>query len=1043
MNRPILALIVAAMLAVAARAADWPQHRADAARSGYTAERLPDGLSPRWTHRAAHRPMSAWPSRNRLRFDRAFQPVVADGSLYFGSSADGKLYALHAATGERRWTFQSDGPLRFAPAAWRDRVLLAGDDGHLYCLAADDGRLLWKLRGGPRSEMLLGSDRMISRWPARGGPVVVDGTVYFAAGIWPSEGVYVYAVDVASGDVLWCNDSSGGLEMDQPHSTARAKSGIAAQGYLAVGRDALLVPTGRAVPAVLGRSDGSLRYFQLQPNQHLGGADVAVVDDHFFNGGAMFALDGGGLLGRPGVEVAAHPRFLIASDDGKILAFDRRKLVVDKEVVDRKGKKRMTKALAPAAWTLAARFDADSVPAEAEETKTPENVMGGTAWSRPHLSGAASGLIVAGDKIVAGGWERVSLIDVGSREVSETASVEGRACGLAVAGGRLFVSTDQGTIHCFASGRLEAGETPEPATSTAEPHGPEDDADSVYARAADEIVRRSGVVGGYCLDLACGDGRLALELARRTKLQIYAVDSDPANVQAARRRFDAAGIYGVRVTVHHTEPGRLPYPNHFADLVVSGRAVTEGPGAAPRESIGRVLCPGSGVVCMGRPGSMEASRRKPLEGGGEWTHQNCSPANTLSSDDALVRGPLEMLWFRDVDFVMASRHGRAPGPLVQGGRMFVEGINGLRAQNIYNGRPLWEFSLPGVLLPYHREHSIGAAWTGGNYCVEGDRVYVHDGGRCLALDAATGRNVAQFEPPKLPSGKPGTWGYVACAGGMLFGSLVDEEYLVKCWSDRWDTGGLFTESRLLFALDAETGKLGWTYAPKHSIRHNTIAMGGGRVYLIDRPPAPLDDIRARKETGPLSQHVPGRLVALDRATGKPLWKGEEDAFGTLLVYSAEHDVLLVAYQAAHQASRDSERGDRMAAFRAADGAPLWDVEAQYADRPVLADRTIYAPPGAWDLLTGKRLEFELERSYGCGIVAGSRRTLLFRSATLAYRNLEGPSRTENYGGIRPGCWIAAIPAGGLVLMADAASWCTCSYLNQASVALQPATRPND
>jgi len=63
--------------------------------------------------------------------------------------------------------------------------------------------------------------------------------------------------------------------------------------------------------------------------------------------------------------------------------------------------------------------------------------------------------------------------------------------------------------------------------------------------------------------------------------------------------------------------------------------------------------------------------------------------------------------------------------------------------------------------------------------------------------------------------------------------------------------------------------------------------------------------------------------------------------------------------------------------------------------------------------------------------------LVFRSATLGYFDLTGTRRTENYGGIRPGCWINAIPAGGLILMADAASWCTCSYLNQATCALQP------
>ncbi len=63
--------------------------------------------------------------------------------------------------------------------------------------------------------------------------------------------------------------------------------------------------------------------------------------------------------------------------------------------------------------------------------------------------------------------------------------------------------------------------------------------------------------------------------------------------------------------------------------------------------------------------------------------------------------------------------------------------------------------------------------------------------------------------------------------------------------------------------------------------------------------------------------------------------------------------------------------------------------------------------------------------------------LVFHSATLGYFDLTGTRRTENYDGIRPGCWINAIPAGGLILMADAASWCTCSYPNQATCPLEP------
>ena len=112
-------------------------------------------------------------------------------------------------------------------------------------------------------------------------------------------------------------------------------------------------------------------------------------------------------------------------------------------------------------------------------------------------------------------------------------------------------------------------------------------------------------------------------------------------------------------------------------------------------------------------------------------------------------------------------------------------------------------------------------------------------------------------------------------------------------------------------------------------------------------------------------------------------------------------------------------------------------EARYVARPILNDQTIYAEPGAWDLLTGRKLPFALRRSYGCGIPAGSRNLLVFRSATLGFIDLTRGDTTENYGGIRPGCWVNAIPAGGLVLMADAASWCTCSYLNQATIALEP------
>ena len=112
-------------------AADWPQYRADGQRSGYTAEQLPAELHLQWTYVAPHPPEPAWPDVywQRQTYDLAYQPVVARGMLFYGSSADCKVYALDAATGRLRWSFFTDGPIRFAPAVWHDRVFVISDDG--------------------------------------------------------------------------------------------------------------------------------------------------------------------------------------------------------------------------------------------------------------------------------------------------------------------------------------------------------------------------------------------------------------------------------------------------------------------------------------------------------------------------------------------------------------------------------------------------------------------------------------------------------------------------------------------------------------------------------------------------------------------------------------------------------------------------------------------------------------------------------------------------------------------------------------------------
>ena len=1011
----IRGLVLSLLLAGVLQAADWPTSHGDAARSGYTAESLPSPLALQWKAEEPP-PEPAWRTIERMPFDWCYDVVVAGSTVFYGTSSEGRLVARDAATGQIRWTFLTEGPIRFAPVVWQDRVLVASDDGYLYCLAAADGREHWRFRAAPKPDRLLGNDRLISRWPIRGGPAVAEGVVYIGAGIWPSEGAYLYAIDIATGKPLWCNDSSGGMVMDQPHGGARAKSGAAFQGNIVIAGDLLLAPTGRAVPAAFDRKTGQFRYFNLQVNRGVGGSEAAAVDGHFINGGTLFALADGRaetVLGKPirfpdgkvvhdsvaAVLVAAHPKYIVVANQSEVLALDRAQPLT---IPTAQGKGKPSKpALRPPLWKV-------SLPC-----------------------GPIGSLVVAGETVIVGGTGKLIAIDSAGGRTIWSADVSGMVRSLAVSDGRLLASTDQGMIYCFSPSKIDAPVVHRRTVAPPPASEPE------YAAAAEEISSHCGAVG-YCLDLHAGKGLLALELARRTPLKIYAVEPDRAAAEAARRMFDRLGLYGTRVTVLQGDPSSLGLPDYFADLVVSGRSVTEGSQAAPEAATLKTLRPCGGAACFGKPGAMKVSRRGPLAGAGQWTHLYADPANTLCSQDSRLRGPLAMLWFRDTDLLMPSRHGRGPAPLVVDGRMFVEGLCKLRAVNIYNGRTLWELPLEKSLAAYHQDHLTGVAATGSNLCYGGGRLWLQIGDQCLGIDAEIGDERAVYPTPAQPDGKPGTWGFLAYRDGLLFGSLANREHRVKeswrAFLGKLDMSELASESLALFALDAGSGKLAWRFVPEHSIRHNTIAIGPGRVYCIDRPIAAGDSPSVLAEK---SRHPAGRLLCLDSRTGTVLWQNREDVFGTLLAYSEKHQTLLMAYQPT--AFRlDSEVGQRMAAFDARDGRRLWTIEAKYASRPILIDRAVYAEPGKWDLLTGKTLPFEFKRSYGCGILAGSNRLLVYRSATLGYFDLEDGAKTENYGGIRPGCWVNAIPAGGLVLMGDAASWCTCSYLNQATIALKPA-----
>ena len=100
-------------------AGDWATFRADATRSGVSSETIGHELFLQWKYLPAHAPKPAWPMPSeelpRMHNDNAYHVVAAGGSIYFGSSVTNAVHAIDAAQGTLRWTFRTQGPVRFAP----------------------------------------------------------------------------------------------------------------------------------------------------------------------------------------------------------------------------------------------------------------------------------------------------------------------------------------------------------------------------------------------------------------------------------------------------------------------------------------------------------------------------------------------------------------------------------------------------------------------------------------------------------------------------------------------------------------------------------------------------------------------------------------------------------------------------------------------------------------------------------------------------------------------------------------------------------------
>ena len=791
--------------------ANWPTYHHDNARNGVTSETVRFPLHEQWVF-SSHPPRPAWtkPVKEtpRVRFDEAYHVTVADGSVYFGSSADDQVYCLNVETGDIRWSQFTGGPIRLSPTVWEGRVLVGSDDGHVYCLDAEDGDVLWKFRAAFDDRMVLGHGRMISLWPIRTGVLVDDGIAYFGAGVFPAENLYLCAVRVDDGSLVWRNDTAG------EHGLEHEFGGISPQGYLLASDTTLYVPSGRAMPAAFDKKDGRFLY-DCSPGGKVGGTWALLTDGELVAGldwQVAYDQETGSRKGSdryawfPGIQLVVSPDSTYLLTHTEIYAIDRTRyadaMKERKEAIETRRKlgekvAELRKKKAKASAEEIAEIDeeiqesTETMVVLDEKRKSLESSL--VKWRRPYEDGV--NMALAGEALFVGGNGNVAAFDSTTGKEILRRDVPGTASGLAVAEGRLFVSTDTGTIHCFGEGEAASPRTVKRAV-VSQPY-PDDESGSFLVEAAERIVKETSVEKGYCLVLGCGSGRLAFELAKRTALHIIGIDPDEENVRTARERLAAAGLYGTRVSFQQGSLSRLPYSDYFANLIVSETALLTGTPPGSGEEMFRVLRPGGGVAFFGQPenGAQESPRvkgeqlrdwlrdsgapemefiaengawakatRGALEGVGSWTHLYADAANTAFSQDELVKAPFGVLWFGDPGpEKMVDRHARAAGPLSHNGRLFIQGENVVMAYDAYNGSLLWEKAIPGAVR-------VRVDADGSSIAITEDSVFVAVKDECLRLDAATGETLRTYRLPPAKDGQPRRWGYLAAAEGLLYGS---------------------------------------------------------------------------------------------------------------------------------------------------------------------------------------------------------------------------------------------------------------------------------
>lgn len=1018
---------------------DWPMWRNDYHRSASTPEQLAEKLYLQWKVTYSPR-LPVWDdplNQNLMQFDRIFEPVAAGNKIFIGFNDQDKVVALDINTGTEAWHYYADGPVRLPLAVNNGKLYFTGDDGFIYCLDAETGKEIWKKLLAPASNKLLGNKRLVSMWPARGGIVIKDNIIYTAASIFPMMGTFIYAINTENGKIIWENQGTGSNYILQPHRSP-AFADVAPQGPFVITGSNLLVAGGRTVPAAFDAGTGEELYYHLAASGKTGGAFTCSNDRVFFNHFRERMTDmwdsktGNKLMSKAG----DYP-------------------VINGDTVYFSGKK-----------IRASILGADNKLQPLWTTDVP----------------ASNDLIKAGNYLYSAdssGIYAIKIKGAGKPELAWKLPSEENVSRLIASNGKLIAVTDEGSIEVFGN---------QPVKPVFISHE-KSRGIKAFSPAARKILKSTESGEGYMLVLGTKDLRLLKGLLSKSSFSIIAYDKDSERISMLREYFDRLGVKSDRLCFLQYGNSFPLLPKYFSSLtVVSDNSYLNGFDNDILKMIYETTRPYGGKIAFlsgtddrkklesafaamklygaettSLNGLLTVSRNGALEGSDDWTHNYGDIANTVKSDDRMVKAPLGILWFGgNSNLDVLPRHGHGPGEQVVDGRLIIEGINSISARDVYTGRTLWKREFEKLKndswlvyydesydgdapldTKYNQEHLSGSNSRGTNFIATKEYVYLIEDDKCHLINIKTGDITDTFK-----AGNDTTeLGFIGVYGDKLilgrgFTDYPDHETDSITIKEPLTANYDRTASRELVVLDRFSGKKLWSIPANIGFIHNSIIAGDGILFCLDKYPQ-FHETKMRRRGEPIPEG--SRLLYLDINTGKLLSEEKKDVFGTWLGYSSQHKLLLQATRPSGD-MLNGEEGERMIAYNVNTKEKIWDRDLRYNNPPILHNDKIIINGSAFHLLsgdpiyekdpiTGEDLKWTFKREYGCGIVAASEHLLTFRSASAGFVNLDVFEGTGSLGGWKASCSTNLLAANGVLNSPDYTRTCQCPYQNQTSLAL--------